>query len=455
MPEREFDVIIIGGGPGGYLAAERLGAKGLNVLLLERDHLGGVCLNRGCIPTKTLLHSAKLYHSIAEGERYGVSAPEIRFDLSKAMAWKQKVIETLRRGVSSQMKRHRVTVLQAVGTIKDRNTVLADGEEYSGKFLVIATGSSPLSLPIKGADSPRVLTSAQALELESLPKRLVVIGGGVIGCEFASYFSMVGVEVTVVELLAEIIPNLDSDIGALLRKAMPKVTFHLGSRVEEISDGSAASKAVKVIFSNSDGRQILDTDAVLMAVGRTPNTGDLGLDGIGLDYSKSGIAVNEAMQTNLPGVFAVGDVNGRSMLAHSAYRMAEVAAKTICGERDHMRYHAVPWVVYTHPQVSRVAMTEGQAREQGRSIEVRSLPLRINGRFLAEHGNDPGVCKVIVDEKTGTLLGVQIVDSPASEIIHGAGVMIEAELRVKDIREIVFPHPTVSEIVRDTIWTLE
>jgi len=459
MPEREFDAIIIGGGPAGYLAAERVGAKGLSVLLLEKDHLGGVCLNRGCIPTKALLHSAKIYHSIKDAERYGVSAQQIHYDLSRAMAWKQKVVETLRRGVESQMKHHHVTVVQGVGTLKDRNTVVMDGVVYRGRSLVIAAGSSPARLPVKGVENQRLLTSAQALEIESLPGRMVIIGGGVIGCEFASYFSMVGVEVTVIELLPEIIPNLDPDIGALLRKAMPDVTFHMQSRVEEIVGGSADEEGLTVTFSNKEGSNkeglsSLDTDVVIMAVGRTPNTGGLGLDGVGLDYDKTGIAVNEAMQTNVPGIFAIGDVNGRSMLAHSAYRMAEVAAKTICGEYDHMRYHAVPWVVYTHPEVAGVGLTEREAREQGRRIAVRSLPLRINGRFLAEHGNDPGLCKVIADSDTGVLLGVQIVGTPASEIVHGAAVMIEAELRVKDIQEIVFPHPTVSEVIKDTLWAL-
>ncbi len=459
MPEREFDVIIIGGGPAGYLAAERVGAKGLSVLLLEKDHLGGVCLNRGCIPTKTLLHSAKLYHSIKNAERYGVSAQQIHYDLSRAMAWKQKVIVTLRRGVESQMKRHHVTVMKSAGTLRDQNTVVADGVDYRGRSLVIATGSSPARLPIEGVENQRVLTSAQVLEIESLPKRMVIIGGGVIGCEFASYFSMVGVEVTVIELLPEIIPNLDPDIGALLRKAMADVTFHVGSRVEKITGGSTDAEGLTVTFSNAsgsneEGLRSLDTDAVIMAVGRTPNTDDLGLDGVGLDYDKTGIAVNETMQTNLSGVYAIGDVNGRSMLAHSAYRMAEVAAKTICGESDHMRYHAVPWVVYTHPEVAGVGLTEREAREQGRRIVVRSLPLRINGRFLAEHGNDPGTCKVVADSDTGVLLGVQIVGTPASEIIHGVAAMIEAELRVKDIQEIVFPHPTVSEIIKDTLWAL-
>ena len=455
MPEREFDVIIIGGGPAGYLAAERVGAKGLSVLLLEKDHLGGVCLNRGCIPTKTLLHSAKLYHSIKNAERYGVSAQDIRYDLSRAMAWKQRVIETLRRGVESQMKRHHVTVMQSVGTFKDRNTVVADGVDYRGRSLVIASGSSSVRLPIKGAEDHRVLTSAQALEIESLPRRMVIIGGGVIGCEFASYFSMVGAEVTVIELLPEIIPNLDPDIGALLREAMPEVSFHVGSRVEEITGGSASKEGLTVTFSNEEGRDSLDADAVLMAVGRAPNTGELGLDAIGLDFNRSGITVNETMQTNVPGVFAVGDVNGRSLLAHSAYRMAEVAARTICGQSDQMRYHAVPWVVYTHPEVAGVGLTEREAARQGRRIEVRTLALRINGRFFAEHGNDPGICKVIADADTGVLLGVQIVGTPGSEIIHGAAAMIEAELRVRDIREIVFPHPTVSEVIKDALWAME
>ena len=447
MADETFDLTILGGGPAGYLAAERAGARGKRVLLVEKEHLGGVCLNSGCIPTKTLLHSAKLFHGALHSEQFGVMMDKPRYDLGKAMAWKRKVIETLRRGIDYQMKRHKVTVLQGSGSIKDRNTLEVEGKRYRGSELFIATGSSPMRLPIPGGELSHVLTSKEILDISELPGSLVVIGGGIIGLEFASYFRLLGVPVTVIELLPEIVAVLDPDIGALLRKSMPDVTFHLNSRVESIGEDS-------VTFLKAGKRESIKADMVLLSVGRKPNTEGLGLEEAGVAYDRTGVRVNERMQTNVPGVYAVGDVNGKSLLAHSAYRMAEVAVRTSAGEADRMRYNAVPWVVYSYPEAAGVGLSESGAREQGREIGVATLPLRVNGRFVAEHGNEPGFCKVIVDSGTRVLLGVQMVGASSSEIIYGAAAMIEAELRVQDIREIIFPHPTVSEVIRDTLWEM-
>ncbi len=445
---KTYDLIVIGGGPGGYIAAERAGARGLSTLLIEKRELGGVCLNEGCVPTKTLLNSAKHYLHGLESEQYGVTFENPRFDLPTAMKWKNRVVQTLVKGVAYQMKRHHVEVLKETARMVAPKQVEAGGTVYEGKNIIIATGSSSAVPPVPGADGKTVCTSREILEIDTMPKSLAVIGGGVIGTEFACFFSSFGIEVHVIEMMDEVLPFMDAELAGMLRKEMKdRVRFHLGCRVENI-DGRT------VTFTSKAGTEQLEADTILMAVGRRPNTENMGFEGIGLDFSKQGITVNEQMRTNLPGVYAVGDVTGKSLLAHSAYRMGEVAVNTIAGVRDRMRYHAVPWVVYSIPEGAGVGYTEALAKAEGRKVKTASLQMRANGRFLAENAGKNGICKVLVDAENETLLGVHMLGGASSEIIYGAAGMIEAELRVKDIREIIFPHPTVSEIIKDTLWEL-
>ncbi len=448
MSEQKFDVVIIGAGPGGYMAAGRAGAKGKKVLLIDRDkNLGGVCLNRGCIPTKTLLNSAKIFYSSQNSKQFGVTVSKVEYDIEKAMEWKNRAVSILTKGVAYQMKRHHVAVITGYAQIIDRNTVSVAGENYRADNIIIATGSSAAQLPIPGIDKAHVLTSDEILNIKQVPSKLVIIGGGVIGLEFASYFSMLGVSVTVIELLPEILPEFDKDISSLLRKSMINCHIITDAAVNKIDD--------KNVYYVKDGhRESIPADMVLLAVGRTPNVLGIGLEGTNIDFDRKGIKVNDKMQTNQPGIYAVGDVTGKSLLAHSAYRMGEVAINVMFGDNDHMRYQAIPWVVYTYPELSGVGLTEVQAQNQGRKIKVSSLQMRANGRFLAEHGNEKGICKVIVDAESNVLLGVAMVGGVNSEIIYGAATMIESELRVKDIKEIIFPHPTVSEIIKDTIWEM-
>lgn len=447
--ETVYDVIIIGGGPGGYIAAERTGARGYKTLLFEKRELGGVCLNEGCVPTKTLLNSAKHYLHGLEAEKYGVTFENPRFDLAAAMKWKDRVVKTLVKGVAYQMKRHQVEVVKENARLLKPNLIEAGGKRYRGKNIIIATGSSSAVPPIPGADGTGVCTSREILQIDTMPKSLAVIGGGVIGTEFAGFFSSFGIEVHIVEMMDEVLPFMDAELAGMLRKEMKdRVQFHLGCRVEKIDGGT-------VTFSSNEGTKQLEADKVLMAAGRRPNMENMGFEEIGLDFSKQGIAVNEQMQTNLPGVYAVGDVTGKSLLAHSAYRMGEVAVNTIAGEKDRMRYHAVPWVVYSIPEGAGVGYTEAQAAEEGRAVKTASLQMRANGRFLAENAGQNGICKILVDAEKETLLGVHMLGGVSSEIIYGAAAMIEAELRVKDMREIIFPHPTVSEIIKDTLWELQ
>jgi dihydrolipoamide dehydrogenase len=447
MSEKIYDLIIIGGGPAGYIAAERAGSKSKKVLLIEKEQLGGVCLNHGCIPTKSLLHSAKIYYQAENAKQFGVDFTKPVYNLKQAMIWKEKTIERLRKGIEYLMKQHHVTVLHDEAHILDQNTIGVGETIYKYNDLVIATGALPVRLPIQGADLPHVLTSRQILHLQKLPKSLVIIGGGVIGLEFASYFSMLGVPVNVIEIMPEILPGFDQDIASLLRRSMRTCSFHLGCKVESIDSHS-------VYFKQNDKQEHIDAEIVLMAVGRKPNVNNIGLDRINLKYNRNGIQINDEMKTNIPGIYAIGDVTGKSLLAHSAYRMGEIAVSTILGGKDRMRYSTIPWVVYTNPEVSGVGLTEEEAVNQELKIKKASLPMRINGRFLAEHGNETGICKVIVDSESDRLLGVHMIGGPNSEIIYGAAAMIESQLRVKKIKEIIFPHPTVSEIIKDVLGEL-
>lgn len=444
-----YDIIIIGAGPGGYIAAERAGALGKRVLLVEKSELGGVCLNAGCIPTKTLLHASKLYAHALHGEGYGVTAQNVSFDLSAAMAWKQRVIETNRKGIAYQMKRFGVEVLQGEAKLLGPGAAEVDGAEKRAQNVIIATGSSPARPPIPGIDSPQVVMSTELLSIETMPGSITIIGGGYIGMEFASFFSNLGVRVTVVEMMNEIIPFMEQEFAALLRKSMKGVEFRLGAKVVSVDGGS-------LTYEKNGERETVTSDLILLSTGRVPNIAGMGFEEAGLDLDRRGIKVDERMKTNLPGVYAIGDVTGLSLLAHSASRMGEVAVNTIAGKPDRMRLRAVPWAVYTMPEVAGCGLTEADAAAAGRTVKTRSMQLRANARFLAEHGagggGERGMIKVITDAETEVILGVHMLGSGCSELAFGAALMIEAELRANDVKDTIFPHPTVSEVLRDVLW---
>jgi dihydrolipoamide dehydrogenase len=440
-----YDIIIIGAGPGGYVAAERAGARGKKVLIIEKAHLGGVCLNWGCIPTKSLLNSSKLYKKAKSSQQFGVHAENVSFNLEEAMAWKEEVIQTLRNGVAFQMKHNKVEVVTGEAKFLGSHKVSVEGKEYEAENIIIATGSSPFIPPIPGVESEYCKTSKEVLNLKKLPSSAVVIGGGVIGLEFASFFSNLGIKTDVVEMMDEIVPFMDKDLAKVMRREMKAIDFHLGSKVEKI-DGS------KVHFSKNGKEQVVETDLILLAVGRRPNI--QGFADSGLDIERGRIKVDDRMRTNLPGVYAIGDVTGESLLAHSASRMGEIVVQQICGGEDHMRYNAIPWAVYTYPEAAGAGLTESEAAEKGLSVKTASMQMRGNGRFFAENGKAGGLCKVIVDAKTDVLLGVHLLGAQCSEMIAGASAMIEAELRVSEIKEIIYPHPSVSEIIKDTLWML-
>ncbi len=444
----QYDLIIIGSGPAGYVGAVRAAKHGLKTAIIEKESsLGGTCLNWGCIPTKTLLKTAKVIHTIQDAEKYGVSTSGMSVDFAKIMTRKNKVVKRIVKGVDYLMKTNKIDVIRAEASFVDRNTVKTPQGNLTGKNILIATGSIPARPPIPGLDSSKVLTSREILDLEECPESLVIIGAGVIGMEFASFFSALGTKVTVIEMLEEILPMLDSEIARLYKRQIAKadVTFHLSSKVTKVSDGT-------VFFMDSSGKeQSVEGEKILLSIGVVPNTEGLDLDRVGVRLEKRAIVTDKKMQTNVPGIYAAGDVNGIWMLAHKASREAEVAVDTIAGEEACARYHAIPSCIYTSPEIATVGLSEKEAAEQGKEFTVGRYDMVANGRFLGETEGERGLVKAIVGKKYGELLGLHIISPYASEIITVGTQGIELEMLVEDFDETVFPHPTICEAVREAI----
>ncbi len=450
-----YDLIILGGGPGGYNAAERAGHAGLKTLVIEERALGGVCLNEGCIPTKTLLYSAKIYDYAKHGKDYGVSFGSAEFDHAFVVNRKNNVVKQLVAGVGAKLKKSGVEVVNATGVIKERGAdgfvVTADGKDYVGKQLLIATGSSPALPPIDGlADSLKegfALTNREVLDLPAIPKTIVVVGGGVIGLEMASYFNSVGAKVYVVEMLDHIAGPVDREISKLLQKdyASRGVEFILGAKVTSIKN--------KTVSYEKDGKITeIAADYALVSIGRRPRTAGIGCESIGLKLERGAIVTNEYGKTNVPGVWAAGDVNGKSMLAHTAYREGEVCINNILGKKDRINYHSIPSVIYTNPEVASVGETTETAKEKGLDVDIKTVTLKYSGRYIAENEQGYGILKVITDKKHKNIVGLSMIGSYASEIIYGAAMMVETEMRVEDIQKLVFPHPTVCEVIRESMF---
>lgn len=446
----KYQVAIIGGGPAGYTAAEAAGKAGLSVVLFEKKSLGGVCLNEGCIPTKTLLYSAKVYDYAKHASKYAVNVPEASFDLAKIIARKSKVVRKLVLGVKSKLTAHQVTLVQGEACIVDPHTVRCGEETYTCDHLLICTGSETFIPPIAGIQEVNYWTHRDALDNKEVPRSLVIVGGGVIGMEFAAFFQTLGVEVTVVEMMDEILGGMDRELSGLLRAEYTKrgIKFLLHTKVTGVSQ---TPEGITVTYEQDGTEGTVCGEKLLMNVGRRPVLNGFGLENLNLELTeRRNVKVDEHLQTSVPGVYVCGDLNGVSLLAHTAVREAEVAVNHILGRNDAMSYRAIPGVVYTNPEIASVGMSEEALQASGVSYRTVKLPMAYSGRFVAENEGVNGVCKVLLADDD-TLLGVHLLGNPASELIVMAGMMIENRRKLSEWKRYVFPHPTVGEIFRELI----
>ena len=448
METKEYDLLVIGAGPGGYETALEAAKKGLSVAIVEKEKLGGTCLNVGCIPTKCLCRNAEVLEDVRNAARYGVQTADVKFDIATAISRKDEVVAKLVGGVETLMKTPGITLYRGEAWFKDTKTVIVKGEEESvleAKNIVIATGSVTKFLPIEGAHGNKVVTSTEMLSLTEIPQRLCVIGGGVIGLEFASIFSSFGSEVTVVEFCKEVLPFFDRDMAKRLRTSMKKrgISFKTGAGVTKIED---AADGTKIVFFEEKGKEaFVEADLVLMAVGRAADTASLNLDEAGIDYTRRGITVDENMQTNITGVYAIGDINGLMQLAHAATAHGKVALAHILGEQKPTDLSICPAAVFTVPELAMVGQTEELLAEAGVEYEANKTFYRANGKALAMDA-DEGIMKVLTD-KDGKVLGAHILGAHAADIIHELALLMSLGGTYADLRRTIHAHPTLSEIL--------
>ena len=440
-----FDLIVIGGGPGGYLCAERAAQGGMKVALFEERALGGTCLNEGCVPTKTLLNSAKLYRHATESEAFGVTAGNVTLDHARVVERKNKVVHTLVSGVKGTMKGCKVTVIDKRAAIEGRAeggfAVKAGSDTYTAKRLALASGSETVVPPIpglkEGIESGFVVTNREVLDRKELPK------------EMACYFASVGVHVTVIEMMPKIAGPTDPAICKVLMDEYGKrgMEFKLSCKVLEVTKDS-------VLYEEAGEKKEVKCDLVLLSAGRKPFTQGLGVEKLGLEMNRAAIVTDSHLCTNVPGVYAIGDCNGKLMLAHTAYREAEVAVNHMLGVKDEMRYNVIPSVIYTDPEVASVGETADSAKAKGLNVKEVELPMLYSGRYVAENENGKGFIKLVVDTSKNCLIGCHMVGSYASEIIMTAAMMVDTELPPQRLKKLVFPHPTVGEIIREAMFKI-
>jgi len=448
----QADIAILGGGPGGYVAALRAAQLGAQVTLIEEKAIGGVCLNVGCIPTKALLRSAEVYRAFRQAEAFGLRVEgNVMPHWPAIQARKESIVQQLVQGVEKLLHRAGVHVVQGRGRFVGPRTLevmTADGtQRVEARHVVIATGSRPVRLPLPGIDLPGVIDSSSALALETLPKQLLIIGGGAVGVEFADIFNAFGVKVTVVEMLDRLLPQMDADLGPALAWTLGQrgVQFYLRSRVTRVD---AVGDGLRTTIATPDGEVDIEANRVLVAVGRRPNAEDLGLEAAGVRFDKAGISVDAQMQTNVPGIAAVGDVTGGPLLAHVAMRGGEVAVENALGHTATLDLKTVPWCVYTDPEVASVGLTEAQAREEGYDVRVGRFPLNASGKALT-YGETDGFVKVVSEARFGEVLGLHVVASHASDLIHEGGLALALEATLDELVTTVHGHPTLSEAVRE------
>ena len=438
--ENSFDIIIIGGGPGGYKTATYAASKGLTVLVVEKAELGGTCLNCGCIPTKTYARNAEIIQTLKEADVYGLDELSFSFNFKTAYERKNNVIDALRNGISTLLSAPGITVVKGEAVLKSASSVSVNGEEYSAKNIIIATGSESKTLPIADLDADMICDSTWLLSTDILPKRICIVGAGVIGMEFASILNSFGCEVSVVEFLKECLPALDGDIAKRLRKCLEKrgVAFYMQSGLKSAAKG-------KVVFEKKGKETELETEKVLLAVGRKPNVEGLGLDEVGIAYDKKGITVTDMMQTSVPGVYAIGDVNGRQMLAHAAEMQGKRAVNSILGLQDDIRFDIMPAAIFTNPEAACVGKTEEQLEAEGMEYICQKHYYRANGKALAMNETE-GMLKLLAD-KNGLIIGCHVYGAHAADLVQEVSVLMCRNTTLQQLHDMTHIHPTLSEII--------
>ena len=443
-----YFLAIIGGGPAGYTAAEKASKAGKDVVLFEQNALGGTCLNVGCIPTKSLLYGAKQYFNATHAQKYGVTAAQVAFDFGAMQKRKTIVVRKLVAGIKQRLNNEHCTVVNGVAVVISHQpsvvSLQCNGETYEAENLMICTGSTNFVPPIPGIkDNPAVWDSTDALAAAELPKSIIIVGGGVIGMEFATLYHELGVPVTVIEAMPTILPNLDPEVVQILLDKYRKAGINIltETKVESLDGGKVTANG-----------EVYEAERVLVSVGRRANL--QGLEALNeLELERGAIKIDEFCKTNLPNVYACGDVTGKIMLAHVASRQAEVAVGRMLKEIPLQRiaYNAIPSVVYTNPEIASVGITEAQAESMSIPVEVKKLPMTFSGRFMAENEGETGLCKMIVDAKNHSVLGVHCIGNPCSEFISAASFAVRNGYTVPEFRQVVFPHPTVSEILHEIL----
>jgi len=449
-----FDLVVLGAGPGGYVAAIRASQLGLNVAIVEREHLGGICLNWGCIPTKAMLRSAEVYHLAERAKEFGLSAQKVSFDLSKIVARSRKISGQLNQGVGYLLKKNKVTVFSGEAKLLESSTIgiKIDGEfkKITGKYIILATGARARELPGMEADGKLVWTYKHALTPLKMPKNLLVMGSGAIGVEFASFYNTLGANTTIVEVLDRILPVEDEEISSFAAEHFTKqgMTIKTGTKVQKLD-----RKKDRVLASiNCNGViEELEFDAVISAIGIVGNVEGLGLEEVGVETDSSHIVTNEYCETNIPGIFAIGDLTGAPWLAHKASHEGALVAEKVAGKRvKPLNPIAIPGCTYSYPQIASVGLTEAQAKEVGYSINVGKFPFKGNGKALAL-GEKDGFVKTIFDSNSGELLGAHMIGAEVTELIQGYVIGQSLETTEEDLAHTIFPHPTLSEMMHESV----
>lgn len=443
----DYDTIVIGGGPGGYECAIRLSQLGHKTALIEARELGGTCLNRGCIPTKALLHAAEVYETVNEADIFGVQTSTAKLDFKKTVAFKDAKVSQLRSGIEMLEKKHGVTVINGYAILEDRNTVTVNNEKITASNIVIATGSAPARPNIPGINDEAVITSDEVLSMDELPDSFVIIGGGVIGIEFATLFSTLGKSVTVIEMMPDILPGVDAELTEIIKGVLTSKGVNIINNAKVL--GFRGGKTVEVEYELGGQRLTVKADRCIVSIGRKPMSSNIGLENVGVNVSQRGfVDVDDMMKTNVDNIYAIGDVTGKIQLAHVASAQGMVAAANCVGKQKTMDYGIVPACIYTNPEIAYVGMSEEAAKKSGKKVTVGRFSVSGNGRAMVMNANT-GLVKIVTDELTGEIYGAQMIGPRATDMIAEIAAVMKCEGTIDELADTIHPHPTVSEIIME------